>query len=192
MSVVHTNRKGQTYYLHVIRDQSEGSSYHFSLDSSGDLATAVPKDHEIYEHPNGQVYCRRKQKEVINIEEVAMIATGIQVHSDLDSVIIDVQNNNIIVYTPNPSIDDLAESFFSTTSSGNGDRRQEHSRYHDFDPVLRFVLTDKESRLFAVQRYYYRGSIYDWINLSASSAKLAELAREYLPHLGKDSFYDLC
>lgn len=59
-----------------------------------------------------------------------------------------------------------------------------------YDGVLRFVLVDKEDRAFEVERFCYLGSVDDWIYLDGSD-DMESLVKEYVPHLGKDSFYEL-
>jgi hypothetical protein len=70
------------------------------------------------------------------------------------------------------------------------ENRQSFSRYVDYEAAMRFVLVDKKARTFVAQRFCYLGSIDDWIDIS-EPGKLADLARTYLPHLGKDSYFDL-
>ena len=56
--------------------------------------------------------------------------------------------------------------------------------------MLRFTLSDADRRLFSVERFCFRGSIDDWINL-AVMVPLEESIADYVPHLGEESFYDL-
>ena len=37
--------------------------------------------------------------------------------------------------------------------------------------VMRFVLADPEKRLFLAERFYFRGSVDDWINISGPAQK---------------------
>jgi hypothetical protein len=55
---------------------------------------------------------------------------------------------------------------------------------------MRFQLVDKDQRLFAVERMTYRGE-GGWHSLLWHGEALPELARKYLPHLGRDSFFEL-
>ena len=57
-------------------------------------------------------------------------------------------------------------------------------------PVMRFVLQDEARRLFAPERYCFRGSVEDWISIGEPD-QLGKLASRFLKHLGKDSIYDL-
>jgi len=59
-----------------------------------------------------------------------------------------------------------------------------------YRPIMRFILEDKKRRTFVAERFCFKGSIDDWINISGPDS-LENLLKAYLPHLGKDSFYDL-
>ena len=65
--------------------------------------------------------------------------------------------------------------------------------YGNYMKVLRFTLVDEEKRTFSVQRWCFRGSIDDWIDLWSSGhhGKLLDLVRKFCPHIGQDSFFDL-
>ena len=55
--------------------------------------------------------------------------------------------------------------------------------------MLRFILADRGSRQFEAQRMCYRSSMEGWISLGAGS--LGEMARAYVPHLGRETFFEL-
>ena len=71
-----------------------------------------------------------------------------------------------------------------------GKLRELLNRYVPYTPVLRFVLRDREKREFTTERYCFLGSIDDWIEIGGVG-KLNELAREYVKHIGEDTFYEL-
>ena len=59
--------------------------------------------------------------------------------------------------------------------------------------VMRFTLVDGKDRMFRVQRWCLRGSIDRWIDLweSGGERKLSDLVKEFCPHIGQESFYEL-
>ena len=60
-----------------------------------------------------------------------------------------------------------------------------------YDPVLRFRLVDEEHRLFDVDRMRYSGA-GGWRSLwEASHAPLEKAVKQYVHHLGKDSFFEM-
>ena len=63
-------------------------------------------------------------------------------------------------------------------------------RLAHYQPVFRFVLVDPNRRLFAPERYCFRGSVEDWISVGPVES-IKNLAAKYLKHLGKDSMFEL-
>ena len=86
----------------------------------------------------------------------------------------------------------LAASFGFPVLAKDFQRRleEEHNVYARYTPVMKFVLSDKEERLFRAHRMCYLGSIDDWIDI-AYSKPIEELARELIPTLGTDEFFQL-
>jgi hypothetical protein len=62
----------------------------------------------------------------------------------------------------------------------------------NYQPIMRFCLVDKERRLFTAERFCFRGSIDDWIELGwGETDTLQMLVKRYVKALGTDAFYDL-
>ena len=59
-----------------------------------------------------------------------------------------------------------------------------------FTPVLRFILADEAQRAFYVERWCYRGSIDDWVDIGAAG-ELRCLVQQTVPKLGTDAFFEL-
>jgi hypothetical protein len=57
---------------------------------------------------------------------------------------------------------------------------------------MRFILyqSDANRRTFGVQRMCYLGSVDDWIDIGYTGPT-AELARQLIPKLGTEQFFDL-
>ncbi len=167
MPVTHVNRYRDTYYLHVGRTKTGKPKYWFSTKAEGDLVDAIPEGYEVYENPDARVYLRKKPPQIVTPEEVAVVKEGVQRFAPDQNCLVDVRQADIIVY---------------------------HSkRGNMYQKMLRFTLDDKKDRTFRVQRWSFKGSIDDWIDLLVSGGigKLPDLVREFCPHLGRDSFYDL-
>jgi hypothetical protein len=61
-----------------------------------------------------------------------------------------------------------------------------------YSPVFRFTLVDPQERLSIAERFCFRGSIDDWMHLAGGGPDpLERLAKRYVKHLGKESFYEL-
>ncbi len=59
-----------------------------------------------------------------------------------------------------------------------------------YSPMFRFTLIDEDERVFGAERWCFRGSIDDWIDL-AGVASLKAIAELFLPYLGDEGFYEL-
>ena len=67
-------------------------------------------------------------------------------------------------------------------------RKERNARRPRYYPLLRFVLVDARERRFSVERVCFSGQS-DWIRLEV--LPLSAAVMKYLPHLGRDSFFDL-
>lgn len=56
-------------------------------------------------------------------------------------------------------------------------------------PIMRFILVDEEERLFITDRMGFKGEGC-WLPVGSISP-LKEACEQFLPHLGKDSFFEL-
>ena len=139
MPVTHVNRYRDTYYLHVGRTKTGKPKYWFSTKADGDLVDAIPEGYEVYENPDARVYLRKKPPQIVTPEEVAVVKEGVQRFARDQNCLVDVRQADIIVY---------------------------HSkRGNMYQKMLRFTLDDKNDRTFRVQRWCFKGSIDDWIDL---------------------------
>lgn len=190
MTVRHTNRTGKTYYLHQGTTKTGKPKYFFALRDEGNLVEFIPPGYEIYENPRGQVFLRKIRHQVITDEEVAIVEAGMRKYCRLERFIIDTKNNAITVYTPDQDVDELAKVLDKFSVASKTRAKQELEKFLTYSPMLRFVLIDKDRRLFETQRYSFLGSIDDWITLDYSN-ELPKQVKKYVKHLGEESFFDL-
>ena len=106
-----------------------------------------------------------------------------------------VESDSLVVYladTDFEALDSIIAEFaplalFPDHLTSVKARRISRSRY---SKTMRFVLVDAERRLYCVERWCSRSAIDDWIFLDGP-ASLQQLVKEYVKHLGKDSFFEL-
>ncbi|MEO1347974.1 MAG: hypothetical protein AAFW84_04125 [Cyanobacteria bacterium J06635_15] len=193
MVITHVNRRQQVYYLHQGKTKTGKPKYFFSMNTEGELVEAVPDGYEIYENPNAQVFLRKIQPKIITDEEIAVVEKGLKQFSKVERFLIDVKKEIISIYTPNQDPSELSEILTSTASLfGRGEKgvQQVLERSLTYASDLRFILVDRQKRIFQTQRYCYLGRIDDWIEIGQVD-QLAPLVKTYVKHLGQESLFDL-
>jgi hypothetical protein len=190
MPVEYTNKKGKTYYLHQGMTKSGKVRFYFSRKIEGNLVDVMPDGYEVYENPNGGVYIRKARPRVISDDELAAVENEVRRFSHLRYCRVDVKKGIISIYTPKQDVDGLLDVVRSFSGAGGIDVQRTIGQLVTYSPELRFVLVDKEARLFQTQRYYYGGTLDDWIDIGGAS-DLEELVRRYVKHLETEAFFDL-
>lgn len=104
-----------------------------------------------------------------------------------------MDGDSLVVYTTDIDVD-VAMSAISTFAPMSVDKarvfKDQMVRSAPYAKVMRFVLTDNTARHFNVERWCFLGSIDDWYFLSGGEG-LKKLIQEYVPHLGRESFFEL-
>ncbi len=191
MPITHVNAKGKIYYLHQGTTKTGKPKYHFAMKSEGNLADSIPDGFEIYENPNAQVFLRRIPPKIITDEERQLVEDGMRKYASVQDYKIDVKGKAIIVYTADQSVDTLVDLFkdLHPDPAANPQLMTTLRGVIQYSPMLTFILDDKEQRLFTAQRYCFRGSIDDWIDID--HGKLEKLVKTYVQHLGNESYFEL-
>jgi hypothetical protein len=189
--ITHTNAKGKSYYLHQGTTKTGKPRYYFSMESNGELAESIPAGFEIYENPNAQVFLRRIPPKIITDDERQVVEDGMRKYAEVQDYKIDVKGNAIVVYTADQDIETLAGLFkdMSPDPTTNTQLMTLLRKEIHYSPMLQFLLEDEQRRLFTAQRYCFRGSIDDWIDIGHGS--LTTLVKQYVKHLGQESYFDL-
>ncbi|MBI3760710.1 MAG: hypothetical protein HY260_02470 [Chloroflexi bacterium] len=196
MPITYTNRKGVTYYLHQGTTKKGKPRYFFSKESTGQVLDRIPDGYEITESVNGIVSLSKAGQRTIAESEVGLVASIVTGQRHLKYYRVAAKRNTIEVYEPLGGLDDkVAARIFGDdlfTPALAERLRRERAHYTHYSPVMRFILEDETERTFSVERWCYRGSTDGWLPIySAGAGPLGKLARRCIPHLGKDSFFEL-
>jgi len=185
----YTSRKGKTYYLHAITTKMGKIRYVMSREEDGVLSE-LPEGYAITESVNGQVSVGRIQPRSITDAEQATVKSEL-VKLGLNRYRCDVKGTYITVYESLHRESDYSEMYEEMGIFAPAMKKYISERIDKgpFEPVMRFRIFDQDKRIFEVQRMTYRGE-GGWMSLHKFGS-LKDLARNYLKHLGKDSFYDL-
>jgi len=111
-------------------------------------------------------------------------------YAEVQDCKIDVKGNAIVVYTPNQSAEEFSQLLKGLNPFiGEAKVREYFTRSVQYAPMLQFILDDEKRRTFTAQRYCFRGSVDDWIDIGYGP--LTTLVKQYVKHLGKESYFDL-
>jgi len=186
------NRKGKTYYLHCGKTTKGKDRYYFSLKDNEPLSETIPDGYEIYENPNAQVFLRIIQPKIITDIEKAMVDKGMKRYSKVKDYQIDIKKETITIYLANQDSGELSGILESMARfhTPTAPIDQILNETLTFSPMLRFILVDEEKREFVAQRYCFRGSVDDWIDIGGPTS-LEKLVKKFVKHLGQESYYDI-
>jgi hypothetical protein len=196
MPVSYTNRKGVTYALYRGQTKTGKPRYYFGrLDpGQGAPVTELPRGFTISESVNGVVSLVKDHPAQILPQEVEAVEAAVKRHPEAHRYRVAVKGNRIEVYEQvGPDYNALVSELHIPGLSSPGlsqELRALEERYARFTPVLRFILLDRARRLFGVQRMSSLGGIDDWLELGQTGS-VAKLAREIIPTLGTEEFYEL-
>ena len=196
MPIAHTNRKGVTFYLHSATTKHGRTRYVFARDVRDSAVEEMPEGYEIRESVNGVVSLARRGPRVITEAEEQQVSSALQrVQPDCRS---DVKGREIIIHAPHKTAREYEDVICGVLSGVDPvhlmrarirEQAEEMARRAQLEPVLKFVLTDPKRRHFDAHRMTYRGS-GGWSH-PIGWGSLGDLLEDLLPHLGRDSFYDL-
>jgi hypothetical protein len=194
MPFQYTNRRGDVYHLQSKVRKTGVESYSFTRNLTGTPADHLPEGYEVRELPdNAQVVLRRIKSSEILPQEKQMTEAALSEQAGLDHFIVDVGENEIVIWLPDTDLDDGLERIateFPLGQLGLVRLRERLVRRARYSKMMRFVLTDAAKRRFDAQRWCFLGSIDDWFYLDGNKP-LPDLLNKYVKHLGKESFFDL-
>ena len=191
----HTNRKGEVYYLYDNGLTKAGNKkYTFSKNNASGKppVESIPEGYHIYESPNGQVFLRKNSSVLITEIEAKLAKNKAKKILNRISYIVDISKNIISIYTA-----DTESTTLENEMENMGIpifQREKYSEYRlknrYYSADVRFKLSKKSGRLYQTERFCYRGSVDDWIEIG-DPGPLSDLLEKYLPHVGKESIFEL-
>jgi len=193
MPVTYTNLKGQEYFLCKGLSSRGAVRYYFSPNPQAGILESLPEGYEIQESVNGRVSLVKSHPATIRPEEHSAVEQAVAKHPIARNYRVDVKGKQIIVYkNTGPDMDAILDAFqqampIPRTRVDTFLAKAENFKH--FSPMLRFTLMDPESRIFSVDRMYFLGE-GGWRAIS-QRGKVAELAKELIPLLNTDEFFEL-
>ena len=203
----YTNSCGDTYYLHVVR-LGKGRTVHVMRKRPDGALPALPEGYEVRENIRGQVSVRRRRPRAFTEAEEGLLCVQMKRLRPF-AYRLDFAGRAATVYASAQDRKCFSGSLDAEFANGFADaltkalagryspelvamfrarRKEKGAKCPRFYPLLRFVLEDKDKRLFAVERVCFTGDC-EWLRIDVMP--LWPAIQKYLPHLGRDSFFDL-
>jgi len=189
MNIQHITRTGKAYYLHIGQSKSGKANHFFSTKATGNLADSLPAGYEVYENIRGQVFLRRPPPKIITDDEIALVRQTLDNHAEEWRYKIETKKNAIIIHEASDSFAALQQ--IAPLWKSRQELKDYAIRRANYMAVMRFVLVDAEKRLFLAERFCFRGSVDDWIDIGGGLGQLPMLLKKFVRHLGHESLYDL-
>jgi hypothetical protein len=190
MPVNYTNRKGQTYSLCQGTTRTGKPRFFFAREPKGEPVDAVPAGYHIEESVNGVVSLARERPQVITSAELAAVEAAVQRHPKRGDYQVRIKDNTILIFErQGPDIAAL-QSIFGHRGLLPRSAVEHLEQAGQYIPIMRFILIEREQRVFAAQRWHFSGSIDDWVDINGTG-QVAALARHLVPRLGTDAYFEL-
>ncbi|HEY5315570.1 MAG TPA: hypothetical protein VIK18_23770 [Pirellulales bacterium] len=199
MPLEHVNRRGDRYFVLVGKTKTGKPKFYCSKKPGGTPAESLPEDFEIHESPQTALVTVRKIRPTRLLSfERGQVVQAIEAYTDLEVFLVEAEGDALVVYTPDENagrIIDLLEptrllALGGEQSPAVKELRNSLIRWSNYSKMMRFELKDADRRCFSAERWCFRGSYDNWWHL-ASPAPLQAQLDKYLPHLDKQSFFEL-
>ena len=184
------NRRDEAYYIKSKLTKTGKVSYYMTKVPDDTCLGRVPEGCEVFEKPDsGVCFIRKIKPSLFNAADIKIIENELRQNESLAGFRLDVHGNLIKIYTAERAFGtdepSILDGLFKMLHAGGAER------FRRYEERMRLeVRGTPQVRMFKVMRYCYRGSIDDWIDIGRGQ-DLALLAAEMLPHLGKESYYEL-
>jgi len=198
MPVTYINRKGLKYYLCQGVTKTGKPRFYFSREQKGEPLEEIPEDYKITESVNGIVSLSKIRPKVLSKQEINAVKKALKHHPQAKKYRLDVKSKVMTIYEQDElDLEEIAtllaaelgfQGFITDeTNHRRIEKRKINTRY---TPVMKFILTNKKTRLFRAERMCFLGNIDDWIDIEFDKT-IEALANQLIPTLGTDEFYEL-
>lgn len=193
MAVTYTNRRGHIFYLCRGVTKSGKQRYYFSRKPKDELMEEIPPGYEIQERADGRVNLIQLKRKYIKPEEVQLVEKELAKHPKGDNYLVEVTSKMITIYEQDYNVSLLllegVEKVFNVKLPAEK-RKELIKKYEkdvDYSPILRFILRNKEKRLFDVDRMSFLGK-EGWYSVEYNKL-LDKLVKKWVPLLDTEEFF---
>lgn len=159
------NSQKKSYFIKSRTTKKGNTTYYMTTKEDETCLDDIPVGYEVFEkYDIGSLFIRKKIESSFTKAEIETLKKHLDKNKSIYDYRLNIHGKEISIYT--------AES----------------SRFEERMKINFFK--DKSERNFEVERYCYRGSVDDWIEIGCES-DIDKIGNNYLIHLGKESYYEL-
>ncbi len=198
MSVKHKNGIAIEYVLQRPEGSDDPDSFFFSSYEVGEEVEVIPSGYEIYEDPEDEVFLVPEGKDRVPEEDISVVITELEKIDHLNQYPkqyhVESFDNSIWVYLSNDSPEVIADvlSMFPEEEERILDELSQGN--HAYTAQMKFIRGEKDNQAYYVYRRTFSGlqkrDQDRWLFV-AGGMEISEAAGKYVPHLERDSFYDM-
>jgi hypothetical protein len=189
MPVTHTNRKEQTYVLCQGTTKTGKPRYFFAREPKGEVLDRVPEGYQIEASVNGDVSLAKQRPQPIAAGELAAVEAALQRHPKRRNFAARAQGKHIVIYEREGLDIGALSARFGHLGPVPTSAVEALEETQPYLPIMRFIRLDPQTRRFAAKRWHF-GGIGAWLDLGRSG-EIKTLARQRVPTLGTDAFFEL-
>ncbi|MEL7121857.1 MAG: hypothetical protein AAFO07_20585 [Bacteroidota bacterium] len=192
MAISIENSKGKSYFVKSKKTKRGNTTYYMTKKEDGTCLSEVPNGYEVFEKFDSNVlFIRKKKKSLFDLKEINLIKSSLRNNKGLTDFRIDTHGKILSVYTADKEMNErqfesLVKPFYSRSQIDHY-----RSMWIKFEERMRIIVHEnKGDREYEVKRYCYKGAVDDWITIGVES-DIESVVKDYLIHLGRDSYYEL-
>ncbi len=189
MPITYTNRKGQTYVLCQGTTKAGKPRYFFAREPKGEAVDRVPDGYQIDESVNGVVSLAKQRSQPIAPGELASVEAVLQRHPKRRNYVARAKGHYVTIYEREGLDVEALTARFGLLGPMPTRAVEALEESRQYIPIMRFSLLDPQQRLFAAERWHFSG-MGAWLPIG-HTGDIQTLARQLVPKLGTDAFFEL-
>lgn len=197
MPVKYENSIGIEYVLQKSEGEDDPDSFFFSSHDGGEKVNEIPSGYEIYEDPENEPFLVPEGKNSVPEEEIAAVESELEKIDHLNEFPgqchVESFDNSIRVYLIDQTPEAVADVIRVLPEEGEDILERISEGNVTYTAYMKFCRGKKGKNYYVDRRMFSGLQKRDeekWLFV-AGEENISETASKYLPHLEKDSFFEL-
>lgn len=198
MTVEYENSYGQVYFLQRPEDKDDPEAYFFSSEKIGVCVDKIPSGYKIHEDLENEVFLVPENDDLISREEVSIVEDELAKIGHLNEYEgqyrVKAFGGSTRVYILDQTPEAIADVVTALPEESDKILENLSEGNFTYSAHMKFSPGKEKPEMYYVDRRMFSGIHHreeeKWIYVG-NGKNLRNVARKYLPHLEKDSFFEL-